>query len=46
MAVGRGVMKTYDLIVLGAGSGNMLLGAELDHLRTAIVDPGRSAGRV
>ena len=39
MAVGRGVMKTYDLIVLGAGSGNMLLGAELDHLRTAIVDP-------
>jgi len=44
MAVGRGVMKTYDLIVLGAGSGNMLLGAELDHLRTAIVDPGRFGG--
>lgn len=44
MAVGRGVMKTYDLIVLGAGSGNNLLGAELDHLRTAIVEPGRFGG--
>jgi len=44
MAVGRGVTKTYDLIVLGAGSGNMLLGAELDHLRTAIVEPGRFGG--
>ena len=46
MAVGRGVMKTYDLIVLGAGSDNMLLGAGLDNLRTAIVEPSNSAGRV
>jgi mycothione reductase len=37
-------MKSYDLIVLGAGSGNMLLGPELDHLNTAIVEPGRFGG--
>ncbi|MBA3743220.1 mycothione reductase [Sporichthya sp.] len=37
-------MKTYDLIVLGAGSGNSLLGPELAHLRTAIVEPDRFGG--
>jgi hypothetical protein len=37
MALGGQLMKSYDLIVVGAGSGNMLLGPELDHLTTAIV---------
>ncbi|OLT04170.1 mycothione reductase [Pseudonocardia sp. CNS-004] len=37
-------MKQYDLVVLGAGSGNMLLGPELAHLRTAIVEPDRFGG--
>jgi mycothione reductase len=37
-------MKSYDLIVVGAGSGNMLLGPELDHLRSAIVEPDRFGG--
>jgi len=37
-------MRTYDLIVLGAGSGNMLLGPDFDHLKTAIVEPDRFGG--
>lgn len=37
-------MKSYDLIVVGAGSGNMLLGPELDHLRSAIVESDRFGG--
>ncbi len=37
-------MKSYDLIVIGAGSGNMLLGPELDHLRAAIIEPDRFGG--
>ena len=37
-------MKSYDLVVVGAGSGNMLLGPELDHLTTAIVEPDRFGG--
>ncbi|HEY3603093.1 MAG TPA: FAD-dependent oxidoreductase, partial [Sporichthyaceae bacterium] len=37
-------MKTYDLIVLGAGSGNSIPGGELAHLRTAVVDPSRFGG--
>ncbi|WP_406446189.1 mycothione reductase [Streptomyces sp. NBC_00631] len=37
-------MKHYDLVVLGAGSGNMLLGPETSHLRTAIVEPDRFGG--
>lgn len=40
----RGEMKHYDLVVLGAGSGNMLLGPELAHLSTAVVEPGRFGG--
>ncbi|MEU8589267.1 mycothione reductase [Streptomyces sp. NPDC048664] len=37
-------MRHYDLVVLGAGSGNMLLDERLAHLRTAIVEPGRFGG--
>jgi mycothione reductase len=37
-------MKSYDLIVLGAGSGNMLLGPETAQLRSAIVEPDRFGG--
>lgn len=37
-------MKSYDLIVVGAGSGNMLLGPELAHLRAAIIEPDRFGG--
>jgi mycothione reductase len=37
-------MKQYDLVVLGAGSGNMVLGPEFAHLRTAIVEPDRFGG--
>jgi mycothione reductase len=34
----------YDLIVIGAGSGNMLLGGELAHLRSAIIEQDRFGG--
>ena len=37
-------MRTYDLVVLGAGSGNMLFGPELDHLKVALVEPDRFGG--
>ncbi len=37
-------MKSYDLVVLGAGSGNMLFGPEVAHLRSAIVEPSRFGG--
>lgn len=37
-------MRTYDLIVMGAGSGNMLPGDELEHLRTAVIEPDRFGG--
>ncbi len=37
-------MPTYDLIVIGAGSGNSILGPELDHLKTAIIEPDRFGG--
>ena len=37
-------MKSYDLIVVGAGSGNMLLGPELAHLQAAIIEPDRFGG--
>jgi len=43
MAEGEDV-KNYDLIVIGAGSGNMLLGGELDHLHAAIIEPDRFGG--
>lgn len=37
-------MQHYDLVVLGTGSGNMLLNDEFAHLRTAIVEPDRFGG--
>ncbi|MFF7468945.1 mycothione reductase [Streptomyces sp. NPDC008092] len=37
-------MRHYDLVVLGAGSGNMLLSEEFDRLRVAIVEPDRFGG--
>jgi mycothione reductase len=37
-------VRRYDLIVLGAGSGNMLLGNELEHLQAAIIEPDRFGG--
>lgn len=37
-------MRRYDLIVLGAGSGNMLFGDEVEHLRAAIIEPDRFGG--
>lgn len=43
---GLGVAEAghYDLIVLGAGSGNVLVGGAAAHLRTAIVEPDRFGG--
>lgn len=37
-------MRHYDLVILGAGSGNMLLTPELAHLKTAIVEQDRFGG--
>ncbi|MGH3430536.1 MAG: FAD-dependent oxidoreductase, partial [Mycobacteriales bacterium] len=37
-------MKSYDLVVVGEGSGNMLLGPEVGHLRAAIIEPDRFGG--
>ncbi|MFD8418278.1 mycothione reductase [Streptomyces sp. NPDC059466] len=37
-------MRHYDLVVLGAGSGNMLPDEQLAHLRTAMVEPDRFGG--
>jgi mycothione reductase len=37
-------MKTYDLIILGTGSGNTLIDERLARLRTAIVEPDRFGG--
>ncbi|MEU4092835.1 mycothione reductase [Streptomyces sp. NPDC026673] len=37
-------MRHYDLVILGAGSGNMLLTKEFAQLRTAIVEPDRFGG--
>jgi mycothione reductase len=37
-------VRHYDLVVVGAGTGNMLLGDELARLRTAVVEPGRFGG--
>ena len=36
--------RTYDLIVIGAGSGNMVITPELAGLRFAIVEPDRFGG--
>ncbi|WP_234339908.1 MULTISPECIES: mycothione reductase [Streptomyces] len=37
-------VRHYDLVVLGAGSGNMLLGHELAHLHSAVVESDRFGG--
>jgi mycothione reductase len=37
-------MRHYDLVVLGAGSGNMIFGPETEHLRAAIVESDRFGG--
>ncbi|MFG2957457.1 mycothione reductase [Streptomyces sp. NPDC048291] len=37
-------MRHYDLVILGAGSGNMLPSEEFDRLRIAIVEPDRFGG--
>ncbi|MFD7877181.1 mycothione reductase [Streptomyces sp. NPDC059766] len=37
-------MRHYDLVILGMGSGNMLLTEEFAHLRTAIVEADRFGG--
>ncbi|MGY4976502.1 mycothione reductase [Streptomyces sp. 900105755] len=37
-------MRHYDLVILGAGSGNMLLSEEFEQLRIAIVEPDRFGG--
>jgi len=37
-------MRVYDLIVVGAGSGNMLLGPGMEHLHTAIIESDRFGG--
>lgn len=37
-------MQTYDLIVIGAGSGNMVFSPDLAGLRAAIVEPDRFGG--
>ena len=37
-------MRHYDLVIVGAGSGNMLLTPELAHLTTAIIEQDRFGG--
>jgi mycothione reductase len=37
-------LLTYDLIVIGAGSGNMLFTPELAGLRAAVIEPDRFGG--
>jgi mycothione reductase len=37
-------VRSYDLIVVGAGSGNMLFGPELDSMRSAIIETDRFGG--
>lgn len=37
-------MDSYDLIVIGAGSGNMLFTAEMSRMKAAIVEPDRFGG--
>src|SRR3954470_24770454 len=37
-------VRHYDLVVLGAGTGNTLFTDEVAHLRAAIVEPDRFGG--
>jgi mycothione reductase len=41
---GKVPQRHYDLVIVGAGSGNSLLSAELSHWRTAIVEADRFGG--
>jgi mycothione reductase len=36
--------EQYDLIIIGAGSGNSIIGPEMDHLRIAMVERGAFGG--
>lgn len=38
------LVRSYDLIVVGAGSGNMLFGPELEGMRSAIIECDRFGG--
>jgi mycothione reductase len=40
----NGDLKTYDLIIVGAGSGNMIPVPEMDTWRVAIVEPDKFGG--
>ena len=37
-------IETYDLIIVGAGSGNMIPVSEMDSWRLAIVEPDKFGG--
>jgi mycothione reductase len=37
-------VQHYDLVIIGAGSGNMFLNSELEHLKTAIIEEDRFGG--
>jgi len=41
---GMTTVRSYDVVVLGAGSGRSVLSEELAHLRTAIIDCGPYGG--
>jgi mycothione reductase len=36
--------EQYDLIIIGAGSGNSIIGPEMDHMRIAMVERGAFGG--
>jgi len=38
------VSKHHDLVIIGSGSGNSIVGPELDHLDIAIVEDGTFGG--
>ena len=39
-----GVDQHYDLVIIGTGSGNSLIGPEMDHWRIAIIEKGLFGG--
>lgn len=43
MSIPRDI-ETYDLIIVGAGSGNMIPGLEMESWRIAIVEPHKFGG--
>ncbi len=40
----HGDVQTFDLIIVGAGSGNMIPGPEMENWRVAIVEPDKFGG--